>query len=126
MQTTYTITIPLPHGSLSPNSRSHWRALAKAKKLYRTRAMLGARAAMLCREPRWKSAKTSIRWFTKTARHPDPDNALASLKAAFDGFRDAGLIDDDNGLAHDRIVFAKDAKDPRVEITVEGTDDPRG
>lgn len=114
-----TVTVPIPHKALSPNARCFWRTKAAAVKVTRTRARLGACAELLCAQPRWTRARTRIRWFTKTIRHPDADNALASLKAAFDGFKDAGLLADDNGLAHEPIEFSKDAKNPRVEITIE-------
>ena len=46
----------------------------------------------------------------------------ASLKAAYDGLVDAHLLADDSGITHLPAFVAKDAKQPRVEITVERTE----
>ena len=112
-----TITLPLPHKGLSPNARCHWRAKAKHTKAYRRAAFYAARSATAA-EPRWTTARTSVRWYTKTVRHPDADNALSSLKACWDGMKDAGILADDNGLAHEPIRFAKDAANQRVELDI--------
>ena len=116
--TSVTITVSLPHKSLSPNARSHWRAVAKHKKAAKIEALLAVLKRIAIRADAWTHARTTIRWYTKTISHPDPDNALSSLKATFDGIRASGLLADDNNLSHDAIVFEKDAKNPRVEITV--------
>ena len=122
-QRTLTITVGLPHKALSPNARAHWRTVAKHKKAAKEIANFESRLYFSGREgfsvcPCWTHARTSIKWYTKTIRHPDPDNALASLKATFDGIRQSGLLADDNNLSHDAIKFEKDAKNPRVEITI--------
>lgn len=116
-QRTLTITVGLPHKALSPNARAHWRTVAKHKKAARFEALSLSLLTVNGTEA-WTHARTSIKWYTKTIRHPDPDNALASLKAHFDGIRQSGLLADDNNLSHDAIKFAKDAKNPRVEITI--------
>jgi len=113
-----TVTVPIPHPCLSPNARPHHMQLANAKKRARAYSKTATQAVMLCQERRWSKAQTSIVWFTKTIKHPDPDNALTMLKATFDGFKDAGLLTDDRDLGHGPIRFEKDAKNPRVEITV--------
>jgi hypothetical protein len=43
---------------------------------------------------------------------------MASLKAAEDGIADAGIIVNDRALWPERPVFDKDAKRPRIEITI--------
>jgi crossover junction endodeoxyribonuclease RusA len=116
--TDFSFTIPLPHKGLSPNARSHFRTLAALKKAARQLSSVLAGGNLRGKRPQWVLAETRIKWYTKTVRHPDPDNALASLKATWDGLKDAGLILDDNYLQHMPIVFAKDASNPRVEITV--------
>jgi crossover junction endodeoxyribonuclease RusA len=110
----------LPPAPLNPNARPHWAAKARAVKNYRNTAWLAAAAALGPGRPapRWTRARVVIVWYTKTDRHPDRDNALASLKAAFDGLTDAGIITDDKELFHEPIEFRVDAKRPRVEITV--------
>ena len=65
-----------------------------------------------------KSAVVSIRFFHKTKVFQDGDNILASLKAAWDGFTDAGLWEDDRDVAFMPIARFKDSKNPRVEVTV--------
>lgn len=117
---TLTITIPLPPRILSPNARPHHMAKARKVKEYRGRAYLAVLTEVPGGyKPRWKSALCSVTWYAKTATHPDGDNALASLKAAFDGFTDAGLFSDDRGLTHAPVKFDKDKLNPRVEITIQ-------
>lgn len=116
MPDTYTVTLPTPARVLSPNARGHWRAVASAKKAARRTAFVLVLEQTPDRHG-WAKARTTIRWFTKTRMHPDPDNALASCKAYFDGAKDAGLLLDDRDLAHDPIVFGVDKDNPRVEIT---------
>ena len=116
-----TVVLPLPPAALKPNARPHYMVKAKATKGYRNGAYLFATmeySAMRKRPPKWKSARVSIRWYTKTKRRPDADNALASLKAAFDGLTDAGVWADDRNTSFDPIVFAVDKASPRVELTI--------
>lgn len=122
MSRSVTITLPLPPRELSPNARVHYMAKARAVKKYRRWAATEAQVAMgtfsLKHAYFWTAATVRVRWFTRTRRRPDADNALASLKAAFDGMADAGLFANDRGLTHKPIVFAVDKANPRVEITV--------
>lgn len=119
---TITITLPLPHKNLSPNARCHWAAKAKAAKMARydaKRATLRAIALLdLDGLPLWKSATVQATFYKRTSHVTDSDNALASLKNAFDGLADAGLIANDRGLTHLPVKFAVDKNDPRVELTV--------
>lgn len=113
-----TVTLPIPPRVLSPNARCHWRVKAKATKQYRFVAVWEA-----CKEcglvgPRWKAARVQVRWFTKTKRRPDADNALASLKAAFDGLTDAGVWVSDRETQYEPIVFGVDKVSPRVEVEI--------
>ena len=113
-----TITIPIPHKALSPNARVHH--MAKATKVRAARrtahtlciATVG-HGAML-----WTDAISTVVWYTKTATHPDPDNALAMLKPYFDGMADAGVLANDRNLSHNPIRFEKDKANPRVELTI--------
>jgi hypothetical protein len=68
--------------------------------------------------PMWAKASVHIDARFPTARHPDPDNFIASLKSAFDGVADAGIVADDRGLWPDRPVFSTDRKCPCVVLTV--------
>ena len=87
------IRLPWPPSELSPNSRLHWAALAKAKKIYRQAcwaATLNARAAV--------SADGNLRaeliFYKPSRRHMDHDNLLSRMKAGLDGVADALKIDD--------------------------------
>jgi hypothetical protein len=66
----------------------------------------------------WTSAQILPRFFFATPNRHDPDNLTASLKAAFDGLRDARIIADDNRLTHLPPEIAVDRKRPRVELVI--------
>ena len=68
----------------------------------------------------WEKAKVRVVWRCTKKIHPDPDNLIASLKAAFDGLADAGIVTNDKGLWPERPVINTGAHWPEVEITVEG------
>ena len=115
-----TITLPLPPQHLKPNSRSHWRAKAKAVAQYRSDARYAAMAAAYdCQQIECFAAATvRIRAYWPTTRKMDPDNLIASMKAAFDGLTDAGIWLDDRELTLLPCLQDKDAADPRIEIEV--------
>jgi crossover junction endodeoxyribonuclease RusA len=115
-----TITISLPPKGCRPNgSHGHWRAKSSAKKLYRKACHLATLEATQGHPPqRWLKASAQVSAYFPTARHMDPDNLIASLKAAFDGIADAGIVANDKGLWPLRPIISKDAGNPRVEITI--------
>lgn len=97
--------IPYPAAALSPNARrAHWSVVSRARKRYRQDcgllAMAAARSAGL-RQP-LAAAICGVVWRLRGHRGPDGDNALASLKSAFDGFVDARVLAGDaiNQLTH--------------------------
>ncbi len=47
-------------------------------------------------------ATVEVVWNCTGMRHPDPDNIVASLKAAFDGLQDAGIVANDRSLYPER------------------------
>jgi len=112
-----TITLPLPPRELSPNWRGHWAQKAKAVKKYRQLAWAVAMSETRCN---WPTANAQATFYFRDRRRRDRDNLLASLKSAFDGLTDAGVIDDDSGLTHLPVIVEYDKANPRVEITVEG------
>ena len=115
-----TISVALPGPELSPNARKHWRAVAPAKRVARDMARLKARMALSGAEPpRWKAAKASVVFYWPNRRKHDPDNAMASLKATWDGLQDAGIVENDSGIWPERPVFSVDPSNPRVVITLE-------
>ena len=118
------ITLPLPPRELSPNGRPHHLAKAKRVKEYRSESMMSAMCAVRDLGDSdshgfpWLEAVIQIRWFAKTKSFPDADNALASLKAAFDGLVDAGVLSDDRRVTYPPVEIAKDADWPRVELAI--------
>ena len=114
-----TFELEYPNPCLSPNSREHWAKSLPWKRRQRHKAMLLARAAMgRRRPPRWAEAVVTIQAITKTRTRPDRDNLLASLKSAFDGVEDAGVIANDAGFHYAPVEFlAPDKDNPRVILT---------
>ncbi len=119
--TSITIVIPHPPHPLRPNSRTHWRQKAQSVKAYRSLAKFYAiRALAMQPPPMWEKAKVSVTWRATKRVHPDPDNIIASLKAAFDGLADAGVVTNDKGLWPERPIIETRAHWPEVVIRVEG------
>ena len=120
-----TITLPLPHKSLSPNYTvgSRGARLGKAAKIkkYRMDAMHAGAAEIADAGYDlllWKEATVQATFYHKDRRRRDSDNLLGSLKSAFDGLKDSGLILDDSGLTHLPVQKLVDKANPRVELTV--------
>jgi crossover junction endodeoxyribonuclease RusA len=113
------ITMPIPDRVLSPNSRAHWATRAKAVKAQRQLAYLLTRSAGGA-GLKWPQCVAKVDFYWPCRRDRDIDNANATLKAAFDGMREAGLFVDDNSsvLSHEPTEFHIDAENPRVEIRV--------
>jgi crossover junction endodeoxyribonuclease RusA len=117
------VTLPLPPRELSPNGRPHWRVKAKRTAEYRKRsaeeAMVAAwENAVARRSMPWSEVSVEVRYFHKTIAFQDRDNILASLKAAFDSFVDAGVLTDDRDVTYLPVVRAKDSANPRVELRI--------
>lgn len=119
--TSVTITLPLPDKVLSPNARCHWAVKSKATRSLRelskwsTFAETSKLGGM---KKSWRTATVQARFYFRDKRRRDTDNMLASLKAAFDGLKDSGLIVDDSGLTHLPVQVAVDKANPRVELTI--------
>lgn len=115
-----TITLPLPPQACKPNGRYHYMARHRATSQYRKWAFLAAKSEIARNRPfvsiRKPTARVTAYW--RTTRKMDPDNLLATMKAAFDGFTDAGVWRDDREVTHLPCVQAKDAANPRIEIEV--------
>jgi len=118
------ITLSLPGGALSPNSRAHWRKLGKEKKLYGGMAYMAWREAAMRHSPgttlRWQRAAAQATFFWAVHRRRDYDNASASLKCVWDQLRRLEILPDDDSdhLTHLPTVFRLDRNNPRVEITL--------
>jgi len=118
-----TLVLPLPHKSLSPNKQPATKGgrIQKARETKKLRAASckAARDAQIDTAP-WECALAQAVFFHKVNRRRDPDNAMGSLKAAYDGLVDAHLIVDDDWrhLKRDEPTFEIDRDWPRVELTI--------
>jgi crossover junction endodeoxyribonuclease RusA len=120
--TSLTFTLRMPPRELSPNARAHWRVKAAATKSYRLAGYLAGCRVLASERPGWVEAVAQVTFWLPDRRRRDRDNLAASLKAAFDGLVDAGILADDAGLHHAPLRLEVDARWPRVEITIT----PRG
>lgn len=121
MSSSLTFQLPVPSRILSPNNRSHWHAVAEAKRKARLAAKIEAARVLAdagIRAPKWGKARMAVTLFHLTARTPDPGNLMASLKAYEDGLQDAGIIANDRNLWPDRPRYQRVARMARIEITV--------
>jgi Holliday junction resolvase RusA-like endonuclease len=119
-----TLTLPLPSPVLSPNGRGHVMTKSSATKKYRKAAKLEAENALDGHTPpRWKRAQAQAVFYFRVDRRRDRDNLAASLKAAWDGIADAGVVENDCGLTHLPPVLRVDRDAPRVEITLTPMDE---
>lgn len=115
------IEIALPPAGLSPNSARGSARLAKARavKAYRKQAAL---AFLVARKRAGvgglEAASVRATFYLPDNRRRDPDNLAASLKAVWDGARDAKLIADDNRLTHLPILIEVDARRPRLRVEI--------
>jgi crossover junction endodeoxyribonuclease RusA len=118
------VTLRLPPRILSPNARPNRYAKAEAVRQYRETAHLLALAERPGRPMR--CARVTATFYFRDRRPRDGDNLLASLKPAFDGLADAGVVTNDSGLVHMPVEQRLDRAKPRVEIAVEPLPDPAG
>lgn len=120
------LTLPLPAKPLHPNARVHWRPKADAVRAAREFAKVRALEAVrgngevrpLPQPPRWRTANAQVTFYAPDRRRRDRDGVLTSLKAAFDGIADAGVIVDDSGFIHHPVLMEYDPNNPRVEIRI--------
>lgn len=113
------VTIPEPPRVLHPNARPHFMAKANAAKKYRATCKVLALAASRNTRPMLKAPTVRIVWkLGKGRKRVDPDNALSSLKAAWDGLCDAGVFDGDRSVRYEPIEFVRNTR-PWSEIVVE-------
>jgi Holliday junction resolvase RusA-like endonuclease len=112
------LVLPLPPPELSPNARVHHMAKARKIKAYRALALAaGIKAVLAARKtPNWHKATVQPTFYHARRRDRDGDNLTASLKAAFDGAADAGIIANDKGLTQLAAIQRIDRNRPRVEL----------
>lgn len=87
------VVLPWPPTALSPNTRSHWATLARAKKAYRAACSAQALAQGV-RRIQADKLHLSLTFYPPTRRAFDLDNALARVKAGLDGLADVLGVDD--------------------------------
>ena len=112
------ITLPLPPRVLHPNERPpHWAVKHIAAQNYKAMARIvgygcGARYV----------EKVQIRpvFYFKTNRRRDGDGLIAWIKAAIDGIKEAGVIEDDSTEHIEWLdpQVGKDAGNPRLELHI--------
>jgi len=116
------IELAWPPRDLSPNARVHRFARARALAAYRLEAAWSATAALRALRlprPEWKRASVNVLAYLGPRQpKPDADNILASLKAAFDGLQDAGIVRNDRGLELGPVVRARRAKRSVIWLVV--------
>ena len=117
---TVTIILPLPPAILSPNkhvgSRGGRFAFAAATKKYRSVAKEAAEAQQSAFG--WERATVQLTFWHRIKRRRDDVNFAASMKAAYDGIVEAGLVVDDDSehLTTRPTLFGIDKDHPRVEM----------
>jgi crossover junction endodeoxyribonuclease RusA len=87
------IILPWPPKELSPNARTHWAVLAKAKKRYREACAWTAIEQGLKKSDK-QALHITIEFYAPTRREYDLDNALARMKSGLDGLCDVLGVDD--------------------------------
>lgn len=98
------IELPFPDRRLSPNARVHWREKAKVVADYRQECAWSA-VAVYKKRTGWLSdlpvalkppVRAVVTFVVPDRRKRDMDNLLASLKPAWDGLVDAGVLAGDD------------------------------
>lgn len=122
------IVLPIPDRAVSPNgSTGHSRKaiIIKSRKIkrHRRRAEVLTKAAIGDHfhkqgKPVPRFVGYSLAHYFKTAAHRDDDNADGACKAYRDGIADALGLDDKRLPKLKLSTIAKDAANPRVEITL--------
>lgn len=121
------IILNLPVRVLSPNytvgSIGGRFQKASATKRYRRITREAIEAECIETMP-WPSVAVHAVFYFATNRRRDQDNAMGSLKAAYDGIVDSGLVPDDDYTHMKRGApeFRIDKGSPRVELTISRND----
>jgi Holliday junction resolvase RusA-like endonuclease len=123
------VGLPLPGVALQPNRPQHYMARAEAKRLARFEAHCEALQAMREQHPAFVHspvgshlfgpcrATVQVTWPDRRRR--DLDNLLASTKAYWDGFTDAGVWRDDSLVTWILPPARVDKQAAGVVVTIE-------
>ncbi len=114
-----TLTLPLPHRGLRPNSVVKWQVrygLTQQAREKARRAMF--EAAKQIDAPAWIIRGYTLKGYFKTKRHWDQGNLLASIKGIEDGIADTAKQDDKTFKVLGIETYT-DTKNPRLELVLE-------
>lgn len=115
------IIIPLPNRVLSPNymTGSISGRMAKAKAAKKQREHVCKNLEFVCRR-NWGKILVEPTFYHKTRRKRDTDNAIGSLKSAYDGIVDSRIVLDDTPeyFIRGEPKFLIDKNHPRVELRI--------
>jgi len=120
---TVIIVLPIPPRVLSPNvavgSLGGRFMKAAATKKQRRLAMEAVQQERIETAP-WRKVEVEPHFYFKTKRKHDDANAVASLKGAYDGVVDAGLVPDDSHehWKNETPEFFVDHKHPRIVLFI--------
>lgn len=115
-----TFTLPWPPATLGPNSRGHWRKGARDRKRFRSACYVTAldQGARTLQMPADGPIALTITLHPPCRRRRDLDNAIAAMKAGFDGLADALRVDDSRFTWSQPPKFAEQIGGfVRVEVT---------
>ncbi len=121
---TILISLPLPNKVLQPNftiaSIGGRMMKAAAIKRYRRLTCVAIEEAFAGDVPWWDACRVEAEFFFRDDRRRDQDNAIGSIKAAYDGIVDAGLVNDDDyaQMKRGEPKFSVDKKYPRIQLTI--------
>lgn len=118
------IVLPWPDARLNPNSRTHWRELARVKAGAREDARIvtfGAMQRHFATQADFAGAEPIsyiVAFYPPDNRHRDDDNMIGSFKASRDGIAEALGVNDRRFAPH--YFFRPPEKPGRVEVEVGG------
>lgn len=113
-----TLILPFAPRVLWPNARAHWQAKRLFTKQYRGLAARMAESRMEGPPPRLPSGRIAYTFIYPTTHFHDEDNCTGSMKAARDGFCDAGIFVNDKHVKStvDRVVVPNAPKQVEVRF----------
>lgn len=96
----FSVTLPWPPKSLSPNARLHWAQRSKSAKAYRAACYALCLEAGLRSIPWEGDIHVWIDFYPPDRRHRDDDNMISAFKSGRDGLADALKVNDKRFRIH--------------------------
>ena|SRR3990167_3202428 len=125
------LSLPWPPDELHPNKavRLHWSVKAKARRMYREQVGWiakeevyhppGQRVGNIRILPFNPPVIAQVTFFVPDRRRRDTDNLMTSLKAAWDGIVDAGILKDDSSdLLHHETPIVQYRPADKFEVQI--------